>query len=160
MLHWLIYCAGTVTPQETPTYKRMKERGFKGTKYDAEMMIAQGYTLDKDAANLGAQPFLGNRRPSLQKLRSAGLGNSGLRGLWNQFPAIWCSCLQTKENCLQKRPKFSANISSCWKSSVPGFLQACRRRKLFALVRKVGRPSVLILVPGLSKIFSRCQEQE
>jgi len=41
--------SGTVTPLEGAvpvTYKQLKERGFKGTKYDAELMIAQGITLD------------------------------------------------------------------------------------------------------------------
>ena len=34
--------SGSSTPPEHPlTYKEMRQRGFKGTKYDAEMMIAQ-----------------------------------------------------------------------------------------------------------------------
>ena len=37
--------SGSSTPPEHPlTYKELKQRGFKGTKYDAEMMIAQGYS--------------------------------------------------------------------------------------------------------------------
>jgi len=54
--------SGTVTPPEPAvTYKQLKERGFKGTKYDAEMMIAQGITL-QDNSNIqiiNSQPFLG-----------------------------------------------------------------------------------------------------
>jgi hypothetical protein len=42
------------------TYRQLRERGFKGTKYDAELMIAQGFTL---AAATHQQhtvaPFLG-----------------------------------------------------------------------------------------------------
>ena len=39
--------SGTSTPPEHPlTYKELRQRGFKGTKYDAEMMIAQGFTGD------------------------------------------------------------------------------------------------------------------
>jgi len=57
--------------KETVTYKQLKERGFKGTKYDAELMIAQGITLQdfNDDVALGAggvqdsnqhsRPFLG-----------------------------------------------------------------------------------------------------
>ena len=44
--------SGSSTPSETPltiTYKEMRQRGFKGTKYDAEMMIAQGWTGDGTA---------------------------------------------------------------------------------------------------------------
>lgn len=56
--------SGTVTPQEnTVTYKQLKERGFKGTKYDAELMIAQGITLQDNnisiANTLSSQHFLG-----------------------------------------------------------------------------------------------------
>ena len=37
--------SGSSTPPEHPvTYKELRQRGFKGTKYDAEMMIAQGFT--------------------------------------------------------------------------------------------------------------------
>ncbi len=43
------------------TYRQLRERGFKGTKYDAELMIAQGFTLA--AATTHQQhtvaPFLG-----------------------------------------------------------------------------------------------------
>ena len=49
-------------PGTTVTYKQLKERGFKGTKYDAEIMIAQGITL-QDNSNIpvqNSQPFLGN----------------------------------------------------------------------------------------------------
>ena len=46
--------SGSSTPQEHPlTYKEMRQRGFKGTKYDAEMMIAQGFT-GADTSNKGA----------------------------------------------------------------------------------------------------------
>jgi len=37
--------SGTSTPSEAPiTYKELRQRGFRGTKYDAELMIAQGFT--------------------------------------------------------------------------------------------------------------------
>ncbi len=59
---YITLCLGSVTPQEPPavTYRQLRERGFKGTKYDAELMIAQGFTL---AAATHQQhtvaPFLG-----------------------------------------------------------------------------------------------------
>jgi len=43
--------SGSSTPSEVPlTYKEMRQRGFKGTKYDAELMIAQGWTADTTAS--------------------------------------------------------------------------------------------------------------
>ena len=55
--------------KETVTYKQLKERGFKGTKYDAELMIAQGITLqdvsgdvtlgDVQDSDQQSRPFLG-----------------------------------------------------------------------------------------------------
>jgi len=39
------------TTKSTITYKQLKERGFKGTKYDAELMIAQGITLQDNKSN-------------------------------------------------------------------------------------------------------------
>jgi len=43
--------SGNSTPSDPPlTYKEMRQRGFKGTKYDAEMMIAQGWTGDTMAS--------------------------------------------------------------------------------------------------------------
>jgi hypothetical protein len=63
----LFYLKGAVTPQEQPpvvvTYRQLRERGFKGTKYDAELMIAQGFTLDATPTDRAADsiaPFLGN----------------------------------------------------------------------------------------------------
>ena len=49
-----------MTPQEQPavTYRQLRERGFKGTKYDAELMIAQGFTLSA-APQDSLAPFLG-----------------------------------------------------------------------------------------------------
>jgi hypothetical protein len=40
------------------TYRQLRERGFKGTKYDAELMIAHGFTLAATHQNTIA-PFLG-----------------------------------------------------------------------------------------------------
>merc|ERR1712142_1243996 len=49
--------SGTSTPAEAPvTYKELRQRGFRGTKYDAELMIAQGFT--------GAQGFNGSENNS------------------------------------------------------------------------------------------------
>ena len=54
-----VYCVGTVSPPESAvTYKQLKERGFRGTKYDAELMIAQGFTLQQNH-QINTQPFLG-----------------------------------------------------------------------------------------------------
>ncbi len=52
--------SGSSTPQEPPTitYRQLRERGFKGTKYDAELMIAQGFTLAATAED-NIAPFLG-----------------------------------------------------------------------------------------------------
>jgi len=59
-------CSGSVTPQEPPvvTYRQLRERGFKGTKYDAELMIAQGFTL-AETMQPSLAPFLGTV-PNLQ----------------------------------------------------------------------------------------------
>ena len=52
--------SGSSTPSEPPlTYREMRQRGFKGTKYDAEMMIAQGWNGDTEAsATPSPQPGL------------------------------------------------------------------------------------------------------
>jgi hypothetical protein len=41
------------------TYRQLRERGFKGTKYDAELMIAQGFTLAAATHQHTVAPFLG-----------------------------------------------------------------------------------------------------
>jgi hypothetical protein len=41
------------------TYRQLRERGFKGTKYDAELMIAQGFTLAATTHQHTVAPFLG-----------------------------------------------------------------------------------------------------
>jgi len=53
--------SGSSTPPEHPlstplTYKELRQRGFKGTKYDAEMMIAQGYTGSETSSKSSAAP--------------------------------------------------------------------------------------------------------
>jgi histone-lysine N-methyltransferase SUV420H len=54
--------SGSSTPSEPPTltYKELRQRGFRGTKYDAELMIAQGYLgTDTEHAAASQLPFLG-----------------------------------------------------------------------------------------------------
>jgi len=48
--------SGTSTPSEAPvTYKELRQRGFRGTKYDAELMIAQGYTGNDSSSSSPSQ---------------------------------------------------------------------------------------------------------
>lgn len=52
--------SGTSTPSEAPvTYKELRQRGFRGTKYDAELMIAQGFTgSDSNSSSPSQNPAL------------------------------------------------------------------------------------------------------
>lgn len=68
--------SGSMTPPEPPpvTYRQLRERGFKGTKYDAELMIAQGFTLDP-AAQDSVAPFLGSTAAAQQQQQAATTSN-------------------------------------------------------------------------------------
>jgi len=51
--------SGTSTPSEAPlTYKELRQRGFRGTKYDAELMIAQGFTGSASNSSASQNPGL------------------------------------------------------------------------------------------------------
>jgi hypothetical protein len=54
------------------TYRQLRERGFKGTKYDAELMIAQGFTLAAAATHQQhtVAPFLGKLKVDCSTIKN------------------------------------------------------------------------------------------
>ena len=55
------------------TYRQLRERGFKGTKYDAELMIAQGFTLAAATHQHTVAPFLGKLKVGQSKYKKTKL---------------------------------------------------------------------------------------